>query len=121
MKLVTSALASKNLSVTDLPEDLQERIQALIELEDNFNQTADEYEADPEEDKEIEKKLDETEDLIASTEAELAKDIKEYTPQAASDGTPAPKKEGDSSVGWLIFGGIALVATLGAVNLFKKK
>lgn len=27
----------------------------------------------------------------------------------------------DNSIGWLIFGGLALVATLGAVNLFKNK
>jgi len=35
--------------------------------------------------------------------------------------TKEKKSEKDNSVGWLIFGGIALIATLGAVNVFKNK
>ena len=46
--------------------------------------------------------------------------MKTQTAQTASTKNATGEKK-DKSVGWLIFGGIALVATLGAVNLLKNK
>jgi hypothetical protein len=81
------------------------------------------------------------EDYIVETEKALANKISSYQKvvepteeekateaaaavAAAESATKSaegePKKE-DSSVGWLIFGTVVLVATVGMVNVFKKK
>ena len=44
-----------------------------------------------------------------------------YKVETAPAPTPAPAKKEDSSIGWLVFGGVVLVLTVGAVNLMKKK
>ena len=73
--------------------------------------------------------MDDLEDSISEREIELATFIKAYekpAPEPAPAAAPAPaaqaqpKKE-DNSVGWLVFGGVVLALTLGAVNLMKKK
>ena len=86
----------------------------------------DEYEKEEEEDKETEKKLDDMEHFISTKDQQLANQIKAYEPPApvVPEGTPPPpppEKKEDNSIGWLIFGGVVIVATLGLVNVFKKK
>jgi hypothetical protein len=79
------------------------------------------------------------EDYIVETEKALANKITSYqkvvepteeekaaaaaaaaVESATKSAEGEPKKE-DSSVGWLIFGTVVLVATVGMVNVFKKK
>ena len=130
MKLVNSALEQKNLKVQDLSAELKERLAVLDQLIKKYNEACDEYDEEDEKDTETEDKLNSMADHISETETELAQDIKDFSVEPTPPAEPEHKKaEGDGkeeeekggSLGWLIFGGIALVATLGAVNLLKKK
>ena len=81
----------------------------------------------------MEEKLDKWEDEIAAKDHDISLQIKNYQepkpepkPEPAPAPAPAPEpapvaKKEDNSVGWLIFGGVVLALTLGAVNLMKKK
>jgi len=129
MKLVNSALAEKKVRLEELPSSLTHRIANLRDLILKYNEACDEYDEETDKDAETETKLDAMEDVIATTEQELAEEIKNYDTEAPekqeqqqqqSGGVKKEEKK-ESSIGWLIFGGIALVATLGAVNLLKKK
>lgn len=118
MKIITQALQETSLQLSDLPENIQSRIEAHRQAIVKFNEAVDEYDEDEAEDKETEKKLDEMEDAIASNEKDIADDIRNFkTPQES----PKKDEKSSSGIGWLIFAGVALVATVGAVNLFKKK
>lgn len=150
MKIINEALKAKDIKFDALPEELKADINNLKEMIVKYNMACDSYEATEKEDKPTEAKLDETADLISESEKGLAERINAIQSPAeaaaaqkadeeaaakkkADDETAAaraeeekrkvaavPKKE-DTSVGWLIFGAIALVATLGAVNLLKKR
>lgn len=129
MKLINSTLHDKQLKYSDLSDDIKQDLGELKELVLKFNDACKEYNASGAKDNATEAKLDDMEDQIAEVEKEIVSKIKAYEkPQvAAAEGTPtpapapAPEKKKDSGIGWLIFGGVALVVTLGAVNLFKKK
>ena len=136
MKLVSAALAAKNLKVRDLPQPLQVEINNLHELIQKFNDTADEYEKETKEDPEIKAYLDDTDELIFETDTAIAAKIKAFVPapppapappvepepvvEPPVEVTPPPEKK-DSSLGWLIFAGVVLVITVGAVDLLKKR
>jgi hypothetical protein len=122
MKLINQALKEKNLTIRQLPSNIQQEIESFRGMILKYNEACDEYDKEPEQDDETLRKLDEMENYIAHTETELADKISGKQVTVAADGgaTTTPKKE-DNSVGWLIFGGIALVATFGLVNVFKKR
>jgi hypothetical protein len=129
MKVVTLALKEKGLKFNELPEELQGRVSNLKELTDKYNDAVETYDETDEEDKETEAELDRMEDLIAQSDKDIANEIRnfnpapEQTPAPEPEPTPAPEpeKKKDGGLGWLIFGGLVLVATVGAVNLLKKK
>jgi len=121
MKLVSQALADKNLKLKDLSQDLKQRIDNHREMILKYNMACEEYDDSEDEDSEVEKKLDEQEDFIANNEKELVAEIKNYQEAQPPAPPPPPAKSKDNSVGWLIFGGAVLLVTLGAVNVFKKK
>jgi len=130
MKLVTSALKEKGLKLSELSEALQERVASLKELTDNYNEAVEDYDNEEEKDEATESELDQMEHFIAENDADIAQAIKRFDEDAyanfnddepAPAPAPAPEKKKDGGLGWLIFGGIALVATLGAVNILKKK
>lgn len=126
MKLINEAIKQKKINSKQLPELLREEISELKEIILKYNMALDEYEKEEEEDKGTEKQLDDMENFIATKDQELANEIKAYeppaapVPAAAAAATPPENKE-DNSIGWLIFGGVVIVATLGLVNVFKKK
>jgi len=122
MKIINQALKEKNLTVRQLPSNIQEEIESFRGMILKYNEACDEYDKEPEQDAETVRKLDEMEHYIARSETELADKILGKQVTVAADGgtTAVPKKE-DNSVGWLIFGGIALVATFGLVNVFQKR
>jgi len=132
MKLINAALAEKNVKIKELPKELQQDISKLKEMVVKYNMACDEYENEEEEDAQIEKKLDEQEDILASFEGEIAANIKGYEKNVknlidqnsasvvSSDDSSDTENKG-SSVGWLIFGSAVLLVTLGAVNVFKKR
>jgi hypothetical protein len=124
MKLVSAALKERQIQTKDLPQNLQDEVASLKEMIDKYNEAVDTYDDEDETDEATERELDKMEDYIVETEKDLASRITNYdkAPVAAADGSqnPAPKKE-DTSIGWLVFGTVVLVATVGMVNVFKKK
>ena len=140
MQLINQALKEKNYKLADLSEELKEKVNDHKEMIIKYNMALDEYENDEDEDAETEKKLDEQEDFIASNEKDVAEEIRNYVkpepkPEPEPEPEPEPKpyprqirreireepKKKKSDVGWLVFGGVVLAITLGAVNVFKKK
>jgi len=96
MKVVTSALKKKGLEIEELPSLLQERIESLKELIEKYNETIDDYESTEERDKDTEAELDKMEDFIASTDQDIANEIRKFTPAANVrnfDRTPEPTYE----------------------------
>jgi hypothetical protein len=132
MKKINDIKQEKNLQTDELPVELQDEIKGLQKMIVKYNDACDTYEAADVEDEKTEKELDKLEDEIAEIEISIVEKIKTIPskevpaadpildPAPAPAPAPEPKKE-DNSVGWLIFGGVALVATLGLVNVFKKK
>lgn len=133
MKKINDIKQEKNLQTDELPVALQEEIKGLQKMIIKYNDACETYEEADVADEKTEKELDKLEDEIAEIEISIVEKIKaipgkevppvDPVPDPAPAPAPAPaepKKE-DNSVGWLIFGGVALVATLGLVNVFKKK
>lgn len=135
MKKINDIKQEKNLQTDELPVELQEEIKGLQKMIVKYNDACDAYEEADATDEKTEKELDKLEDEIAEIEISIVEKIKaipskevpvdpvpDPAPAPAPTPTPAPEpKKEDNSVGWLIFGGVALVATLGLVNVFKKK
>lgn len=131
MKKISEALRKKQITSKALPQDLQDEIAKLREEILAYNAAVEEYEKEKGEDnedadEEADKKFEDLADSIAEKEVEIATAIENFQEAAKSDepapapAAAAPKKE-DNSVGWLVFGGVVLALTLGAVNLMKKK
>lgn len=131
MKKISEALRKKGVSSKSLPQELQDEIAKLREDIIEYNNTCEQYEKEKDEeepDEEAEKKLDDLADSLAERELEIAEMVLQFEPKpepaavpAAAAAPAAPAKKEDSSVGWLIFGGVVLALTLGAVNLMKKR
>lgn len=132
MKLINEALKRKGITLKKLPEEIKDQISSLKQSIEDYNKEAQAYEDQEDEDTAMEEKLDQWEDEIAAKDHEIASQIKNYQepkpepkpepePAPAPAPEPVPAKKEDNSVGWLIFGGVVLALTLGAVNLMKKK
>lgn len=134
MKLINEALKRKGITLKKLPEEIKDQISSLKQSIEDYNKEAQAYEDQEDEDTAMEEKLDQWEDEIAAKDHEIASQIKNYqepkpepkpepepAPAPAPAPEPVPAKKEDNSVGWLIFGGVVLALTLGAVNLMKKK
>jgi hypothetical protein len=133
MKLINATLNDKQIKSSELPEAIVNQIKELKDLIVKYNDSVNEYNSSSKQTKAGKQKLEAMSDHIEELENKIVQEIKAYekpepivepTP-APADPTPAPapieKKKEDSGLGWLIFGGVALVVTLGAVNLFKKR
>ena len=134
MKLINATLNDKQIKSSELPEAIVNQIKELKDLIVKYNDSVNEYNSSSKQTKAGKQKLDAMSDHIEELENKIVQEIKAYekpepivepTPAPAPDPTPAPapikEKKEDSGLGWLIFGGVALVVTLGAVNLFKKR
>jgi cation transport regulator ChaB len=127
MKLISEVLQEKGLKQNELPEQIKSEIDELRQMIVKYNEACDEYDDEEEKDHDTEQQLDAMEDSIAEFEQGIANDIRgleksvaQQSAQQSADGTKPEEKKG-SSLGWLLFGGVALALTLGAVNVFKKK
>ena len=134
MKLINATLNDKQIKSSELPEAIVNQIKELKELIVKYNDSVNEYNSSSKQTKAGKQKLEAMSDHIEELENKIVQEIKAYekpepivepTPAPTTDPTPAPapikEKKEDSGLGWLIFGGVALVVTLGAVNLFKKR
>lgn len=122
MKLISKALAQKGVSLKDLPQSIQSEVEQLQQLIVKYNEACDEYDEDEDKEDGTEQQLDEMEDYIAATEKALADKI--IAPSATATvkaATGGEVKKSGTSAGWLIFGGVVLIATVGMVNVFKNK
>lgn len=133
MKIVSSVLAKHKLTIQDLPIEIQEKIDYIQGMTDNYNKSYDEYEEIGESDEELENKLKETELYVIELDKELANEIDtliEENNAALKDRSALESKEDvkiesvetkkDNYFGWIV-GGVVLLGTLGLVNIFKNK
>lgn len=134
MKLINATLNDKQIKSSELPEAIVNQIKELKDLIVKYNDSVNEYNSSSKQTKAGKQKLEAMSDHIEELEKKIVQEIKAYekpepivepTPAPAPDPTPAPapikEKKEDSGLGWLIFSGVALAVTLGAVNLFKKR
>jgi hypothetical protein len=147
MEKIETILHEKNVQLTDLPSKIQkaiqnsnehyaewekanselnenstdeqkEEVESLLIAIENFNESIEDA---------IDGYLEEKEDLEKEAkakeekEAQAKKDAEEKAKKDAETPiTPPAPTEKKSSKGWLIFGALALVVTLGAVNVMNK-
>jgi len=123
MEIIQAALKETNLSVEQLSPELQVEVSDWKKMADKYNEAVEEYESLEETDEETEKELDKMEGQLVALEEEIATEIKSLNIPTTTDEKQevTEKPEKSSSMGWLLFGGVALVVTLGVVNVFKKK
>lgn len=138
MEKIYAKLEELGLSEDQLPKDIQNLIDGLDQRIEGLNAEIERLEEEgateeqineqtADEDTEIEEIEDDIVDTIVAYNANVSRGTQGGQGTAVQSGQPAPqnlgkqpekdKKGGD---GWLIFGALALVVTLGAVNMFKK-
>ena len=137
MNKVIQTLKQFKLSEEELPEKIQDRIEHLEQLVVAHNLFIDKLEAQDEVTEEEEKAVETQSEKIDLLDDKISKEIiafqKSKTPAPTPTPTPTPKPKEDptphvapkdekkgNGVGWAIFGAIALVVTLGAVNVMNK-
>jgi DNA repair exonuclease SbcCD ATPase subunit len=133
MELVNAALTQKGLKFSDLPADLKGKLKKFEEYIEKYNEACDVYDEKDEDDPEMVRQLDESENYIVTTDAALAEEIKNYQPapapktqeeleaeRLAAEAAKKKEKKG-SGIGWVIGGVILTVVTLGVVNGFGRK
>jgi hypothetical protein len=135
-------LNEAQIQESELLAKTKKKIENYREIEEGIK-LANETLENPEEDddvEEVQETLDAFENDLEKLDKAICKEIKALqkeksaAPASVSASAPAlassqiqnantKNADGkkDNSIGWLIFGGLALVATLGAVNLFKNK
>jgi hypothetical protein len=146
MKRIHEKLATIGCGITDLPEQIQERIQSIEKLKVQIDEAQKEYDENPTE--EVKAKLDDVseyyEDYVEETceiiedwnnwliskkeeaEAEAKAKAKadaerqQQPPAPAKTEEVAPKKKG-IGLGGIILGVAVLAITMGAVNVMKDK
>jgi len=142
MKRINETLAKIGCGITDLPEQIQERIESIEKLKVQIDEAQKEYDENPTE--EVKTKLDDVSDYYEDYILETCETLEEWNvgtitkkeeakAKAIADAerkqapapvvTPAPepvKKKG-IGLGGIIIGVAVLAITLGAVNVMKDK
>jgi len=116
MEQVLEKLEELGIDEQSLPESMQSKVDMLDGMIEEMNQDIDSLEKEGFSQEDIEEKLEAKNDRINAFEEKLVEEIDEWHKRRA---TPAPQKS-NSGWGWAIFGGLALVLTLGAVNVMQK-
>lgn len=133
MNKIIQTLKQFKLSEEELPENIQDRIEHIEQLVVAHNAYVDKLEEQEEVSEDEEKAVEAQSEKIDLIDKKVSQEIiafvnskkPEPTPEPKSTNEPTPhvapkdEKKG-SGVGWAIFGAIALVVTLGAVNVMKK-
>jgi TolA-binding protein len=137
MERIYQRLDELNLTEEQLPQNYQKLINQLDARIEDLNETIDKLEADGLTEEQIDEQTAEEDAEIEAIEGELVGLIDEYyvsitrknqQGQGMASGGQVPpqnlgkqpEKEKKGGDGWMIFGALALVVTLGAVNMFKK-
>lgn len=146
MNKVIQSLKELGVKESDLPEKIQDRIEHLEQLVVAHNAFVDKLESQDEVTEEEEKAVETQSEKIDLLDAKISKEIVAFVksntpdptppketpkPKEEAKETPKPKEEPTphvapkdekkgNGVGWAIFGALALVVTLGAVNVMNK-
>lgn len=137
MNKIIQTLKQFKLTEEELPENIQDRIEHIEQLVVAHNAYVDKLEEQDEVSEEEEKAVEAQSEKIDLIDTKVSQEIiafvKSKKPEPTPDPIPTPEpkiettahvapkdeKKGNG-VGWAIFGAIALVVTLGAVNVMKK-
>ena len=123
MEKVYEKMKQLNIRENNLPENIQAELELLDEMVDSLNTKIGHYEKNGISQDEIDARTQEDDNNIDLYETKLCYDIEKWhnmnlSPnQHRTQNNPEVKKKG---YGWLVFGGIALVLTMGAINTFKR-
>ena len=116
MEQVYSKLTELGLEDDVLPTTIQTKINKLDGLINAMNEEIENLEKEGLTQDEIDDRIQETDESIDQLESTIVEEIVIWHKNQAA---PIPEKNG-SGWGWAIFGGLALVLTLGAVNVMQK-
>lgn len=138
MEKIYEKLEELGMTEEQLPKEIRSLIDGLDERIEGLNAEIEDLEAKgateeqineqtEEEDAEIEEIENDIVDTIVAYHASVSRGTQGGQGTAGQGGYVAPqnlgqqpKKESKGGDGWMIFGALALVVTLGAVNMFKK-
>jgi hypothetical protein len=127
MEAIYDLLERLNIEESDLPQEIMAHVDALDAETQTYNSSVEAMEADGQSEADIEQALAAEWDLLEEHETKIVKVINDWyvwkngksAPAAAAAAT-VEEKEG-SGFATVMFAGLALVLTLGAVNLFKNR
>jgi hypothetical protein len=138
MEKIYAKLEELGLSEEQLPKEIQNLINGLDEKIEGLNAQIEDLEAQGATEEQINEQTEEEDTEIEEIEEDIVETIVGYH-ASISRGTQGgqgtggqgayvapqnlgkqPTKDSKGGDGWMIFGALALVVTLGAVNMFKK-
>lgn len=133
MNKIIQTLKQFKLSEEELPENIQDRIEHIEQLVVAHNAYVDKLEEQDEVSEDEEKAVEAQSEKIDLIDKKVSQEIIAFVNSKKPEPTPEPKPTNEptphvapkdekkgNGVGWAIFGAIALVVTLGAVNVMKK-
>jgi hypothetical protein len=125
MELIFEKLSELKINESNLPVGLQKRIDALDANITSLNKSIDKMESDGVSEEEIEQRTSSVDQQIDREEQQIVAEItawananRNYQKQSPANNNTEKKS---SNEGWLIFGAVAFVLTLGVVNVFKNR
>jgi hypothetical protein len=123
MEKIYEKMKQLNIKENNLPENIQAELEMLDEMVESLNNKIEHYEKNGISQDEIDEKTEEDDNNIDIYETKLCYDIEKWHKanlSANSNTISNNSEKKKNGYGWLIFGGIALVLTMGAVNTFKR-
>lgn len=119
MEAIFLKLEELGLREESLPSNIRKEIDELDTLINALNTQIEHLESEGMSQDEIDEETQENDVAIDVMEAKISHDIDEWHEKSYQKGG-VPTNEKKSGYGWAIFGGLALVLTLGAVNVMQK-
>jgi hypothetical protein len=120
MEAIYTKLEELGLKDENLPSEIMKEIDGLDEMVNALNTKISHLEDEGFSQDEIDAETQEEDQSIDVMEAKIIHDIDEWHENIYKKGG-AVTNEKKSGWGWAVFGGLALILTLGAVNVMGKK
>ena len=119
MEAIFVKLEDLGLREESLPSNIRREIDELDRLINALNTKIEHLESEGYSQDDIDEQTEQSDMAIDVMEAKITHDIDEWYEKSYQKGG-VPTNEKKSGYGWAIFGGLALVLTLGAVNVMQK-
>lgn len=119
MEAIFVKLEELGIQEETLPSKIRKEIDELDTLINSLNTQIEHLESEGMSQDEIDEETQESDRAIDVMEAKITHDIDEWHQTVYQKGG-VPNNEKKSGYGWAIFGGLALILTLGAVNVMQK-